>query len=183
MSDQFSRPSSAGPEGQAAQRPGEPGHADEAPRLHIDSDWKAQAQAEKERLTQLEKEREKERPRGGPDDLPPAEFKTLVGVLATQAVMSLGGYQDQSGRAIVDLGGAKFMIDLLDVLAEKTKNNLEKDEAEELKNTTSQLRARFVQLANIVARQMAAQPEGGAADLGAAASTKLRPGGPGIVQP
>jgi hypothetical protein len=153
-----------------------------APKLHIDSDWKAQAQAEKDRLAKMEQEREKERPKGGrtpgapvgPDELPPADFRTLVGVLASQAVMSLGGYADpQSGRVIVDLQGARLTIDLLGVLEEKTKGNLATEEADELRQVLAELRSRFVHFANLVAQQqqrMAADPTAGAVPPGSGAA-------------
>ncbi|MCA9286662.1 MAG: DUF1844 domain-containing protein [Phycisphaerales bacterium] len=160
----------------------------EPSRLHIDTDWKAQAQAEKERLSQKEKEREKERPRsGGPDDLPPSDFKSLVGVLASQALMSLGGYADPAtGRAVVDLGGAKFVIDLMEVLEQKTKGNLSSEEAEELKSVIGQLQSRFVQITGMVARQMAAKAgseSAGAGPLGGADPGAASGAGPRIVQP
>jgi hypothetical protein len=136
------------------------------PRLHIDSDWKAQAQAEKERLARIEAEREKEREArgGGSDDLPPADFKSLVGVLASQALMGLGSYADQQGRVVVDLLGSRFSIDLLGVLEEKTKGNLSDEEAKELAAVLGELRSRFVQIATIVAQQSRAGTGAGAAD-------------------
>jgi hypothetical protein len=144
-----------------------------APKLHIDSDWKAQAQAEKERLAKLEEERAKERgPRGGDPaegEMPPADFKSLVGVLASQAMMGLGAYGDENGRVVVDLIGARFAIDLLGVLEEKTKGNLTADEAKDLSTVLAQLRSRFMQIATLVAQQMASR--GGAA------------GGPGSAAP
>jgi len=129
------------------------------PKLHIDSDWKAQAQAEKERLAQKEHEREagkKSAGPGGPDDLSPAEFRTLVSMMASQALMALGGYGDQkSGKVMVDLPGAKLAIDLIAVLEEKTKGNLSAEESAELAEILAAVRSRFVYFLEIVARQQA----------------------------
>lgn len=137
--------------------------ADETPKLHIDMDWKAQAQAEKERLAKEEAEREQKRGPAGSGEMPPADFKSLVGLLASQAMMGLGMFADQkSGRVIVDLEGARFNIDLLGVIEEKTKGNLENEEAEELKQLVQELRQRYVQIARIVSEQMAAQGASGA---------------------
>ena len=72
---------------------------DPAPKLHIDSDWKAEAQAEKERLAaqeQLREEQKSTQPGPGPAGLPEASFKTLVGVLASQALMGLGTIELES---------------------------------------------------------------------------------------
>lgn len=128
--------------------------SDDAPRLHVDSDWKAQAQAEKERLA----EREASRPAPAGSDAgepPPADFRTLVATLASQAMMGLGAYGDpQTGRVVIDLAGAQFAIDLLGVLEEKTKGNLSAEESKELTEILAQLRARFVQIARLVEAQM-----------------------------
>lgn len=132
---------------------------DDAPKLHIDADWKEQAQAEKEKLSQKIDDSPRQ---PGPDELPPADMRALVGSLASQALMGLGAYADpQTGRAMIDLMGSRFAIDLLGVLEEKTKGNLTPEESEELKEVLAHLRARFVQIARMVAAQM--QRDGGAA--------------------
>ena len=126
--------------------------SDDTPRIHVDSDWKAEAQAEKERLVEVSAK--KEAPKS---DLPPDDFKGLMGVLASQAIMGLGAYTDpQTGGVVIDLPGAKFAIDLLAILEEKTVGNITEDEAGELKNILNELRSRFVQIAQLVAQQAAA---------------------------
>lgn len=157
---------------------------DETPKLHIDSDWKAQAQAEKDRLSEKESARAassagaQHRGQPGPQhgaqygaqdgdhpdegELPPADFRALVATLASQAMMGLGAYADpQSGRAVIDIQGAQFAIDLLGVIEEKTRGNLTADEASELTEILAQLRARFVQIAKLVAAQMQREMAGG----------------------
>ena len=134
--------------------------SDETPKLHIDSDWKAQAQAEKERLAEKEAARASQPGQGGEGEMPPASFQTLVATLASQAMMGLGAYGDpQTGRVVIDLVGAQFAIDLLGVVEEKTRGNLDPEEAKELSEVLAHLRARFVQIAKLVAAQM--QREGG----------------------
>lgn len=133
---------------------------EDAPKLHIDSDWKAEAQAEKERLAQKASAQAEEKAQGGgaaPGELPPADFKALMGILVSQAIMGLGAYTDpESGGVVIDLPGAKFAIDLLAVLEEKTAGNLSDDEAKELGTVVNELRSRFVQIAQLVAQQQAA---------------------------
>jgi hypothetical protein len=103
--------------------------------------------------------------------LPKAEFRSLMGILAQQAIMGLGVMADQqTGRVVVDLEGSRFSIDLLDVLEQKTRGNLSKDEADELKQILAELRSRYVQISNLVARQMAAQAE---AQMKAVSESKL----------
>ena len=131
---------------------------DPAPKLHVDTDWKAEAQAEKERLAAKSAEAAAA-DKGGADGrgLPEASFRTLVGTLASQAVMGLGAMVDPETKGVVvDLEGARFAIDLLGVMEEKTKGNLDETEASELQQVLSELRARYVQVAQLVSEQMAA---------------------------
>ncbi len=152
------------------------GMNDEAPKLHIDSDWKAQAQAEKDRLAQKESARSAQAgsqhgAQGQPEEgeLPPADFRALVATLASQAMMGLGASADpQTGRAMIDIIGAQFAIDLLGVIETKTKGNLTAEEAAELTEILAQLRARFVQIAKLVAAQMQREMTMGGAGLTAA---------------
>jgi hypothetical protein len=140
-----------------------------APKLHIDSDWKAEAQREKERLAKKEQATKpaatSAAAKGGAGaaasrgELPEASFRSLVGMLASQAIMGLGAMADQqTNRVIVDLEGSRFAIDMLDVLEQKTKGNLTEEEAKELRQILAELRSRYVQIAQLVARQMAAAP-------------------------
>jgi hypothetical protein len=143
------------------------------PQLHIDSDWKAQAQAEKERLAQKEQEKAGSKP--GPDEMPPPDFKGVIGMLAYQAMSGLGIMADQrTGRVVVDLVGSRYYIDLLSVLEQKTKGNLTPEESKELTQVLAELRSRFVQLAQLVAQQapdLTAEPKSGPAPAAAAAPT------------
>ena len=135
----------------------------EEPKIQIDSDWKAEAQAEKERLAKKEQNKAEREPDRRPGELPPADFRALVGTLASQAIMGLGALGDQkTGRVVIDLGTARFSIDLLSVLEEKTKGNISEEEAKELAQTLAELRARFVQISNLVAQQSVAEAQGGA---------------------
>ncbi len=135
----------------------------EEPKIQIDSDWKAEAQAEKERLAEVEQTKAEREPDRQPGELPPADFRALVGTLASQAIMGLGAYGDQkTGRVVIDLGTARFSIDLLGVLEEKTKGNISQEEATEIAQTLTELRARFVQISNLVAQQSMAEAQGGA---------------------
>jgi hypothetical protein len=158
------------------------------PKLHIDSDWKAEAQKERERLAQKEQERSAKpgpgaRGERGEQELPEASFRTLVSMLASQAIMGLGAMADpQTNRVIIDLEGAKLSIDLLDVLELKTKGNLDEEEAKELRHMLAELRNRFVQITQLVARQMSAQQAGGGAG-GASANLGAVPGNPSPMPP
>jgi hypothetical protein len=156
--------------------------SDETPRLHIDSDWKAQAQAEKERLAEKEAARAVEAGAEGMGELPPADFRALVATLASQAMMGLGAYADpQSGRVVIDVVGAQFAIDLLGVIEEKTKGNLTDEESKELGEILAQLRARFVQIAKLVAAQMQREMAAGGGPAVAGSIGMGAPGMPGAT--
>lgn len=168
---------------QAGSPAGTPANTPAAGKLNVDSDWKAQAQAEKERLAQREEERAHKREgrgRAEGEEFPPADFKALAGMLASQALMGLGAYGDEEGRMIIDLPGSRFAIDLLAVLEEKTKGNLTPDETQELTSMLAQLRARFMQLATAVAQHMQARAAGGdlAGPGGASVAGRISGGGP-----
>ena len=79
--------------------------------------------------------------------------------------MGLGAYTDpQTGGVVIDLPGAKFAIDLLGVLEEKTKGNLSAEEADEIAKVVTELRSRFVQVAQLVAQQQQAEAGGAGMD-------------------
>lgn len=132
----------------------------DAPKIIVDSDWKSQAQAEKERLAEEEARRNPPTAPGGRAEraeLPPADFSALVGILVTQALMYLGGIADRkSGAAIFDPDMARFYIDLLATLEQRTKGNLTDAETRDLEGAIHELRLRFVELTQAVARQAAA---------------------------
>jgi hypothetical protein len=168
------------------------------PQLHVDSDWKAQAQAEKERLAasdaaRVAKQASASAPRGGVVDgtgearatgEPAApDFRSLVDMLAMQAVMYMGGMADKtSGRAVFDPDYSRHMIDLLAVVEEKTRGNLAPDEEQDLKMVLNELRMRYVELLKLVAQQ-AMTGGGGAGGPGAPGAKGIAAGGigPGIA--
>ena len=134
-----------------------------APKLVVDSDWKNEAQAEKDKMAEAAKTAEaKAGKAGGQRELPPADFKTLVGTMVTQAGMYLGWFPDAQGRAVVSMEYAKFHIDLIGVLAEKTKGNITTEELAELLEALQELRGQFVEVGRAVAQSAAEKLKGGA---------------------
>jgi hypothetical protein len=119
-------------------------------KIIIDEDWKQQAQKEKEILAAQEKaEREKaprDKSRRGP--LPKGDFAALISMLVTQALFALGVLQveGQEGKE-PDLELAKYNIDMLETIVEKTKGNLTEEEKKVLENTLSQIRMAYVKVA------------------------------------
>ena len=80
-------------------------------------------------------------------DLEPVTFSTFVLGLSTQALLHLGEIEGPlAGKVERDLGAAKDIIDVLGVLREKTRNNLEQAEERLLDSILYDLRMRYVAL-------------------------------------
>jgi hypothetical protein len=79
--------------------------------------------------------------------LPPATFEFLVFSLKMQAEMRLGLLKLGEGMdEEVNLPAARHAIDMLAMIAEKTKGNLSLDEQRLVENSLTELRFRFVQV-------------------------------------
>jgi hypothetical protein len=69
------------------------------------------------------------------------DIRTIVVLLATQGMIRLGEIPDPlSGRAVLDEQGARFFIDLLGTLQEKTGDRLSAEEAAFLSDALDNLR-------------------------------------------
>lgn len=120
----------------------------EEPKIIIDEDWKQQAQKDKEKTAKQEKtEKRKEKPEFRP--LPKGDFSTLVSMLVSQTLFALRLLHPKDEQPQLNLELAKFNIDLLEVLAEKTKGNLSDEEKQMLENSLDELRMAYVKIAGI----------------------------------
>ena len=79
--------------------------------------------------------------------LPPPTFEFLVFSLKMQAEMRLGliGLGEEK-QETPDLPAARHAIDMLAMLAEKTRGNLSLEEQRLVENSVTELRFRFVQI-------------------------------------
>ena len=76
-----------------------------------------------------------------------ASFSVLVMSIASSAAMSLGlAPNPQTNKLEKDKPMAKFNIDLLVLLQQKTKNNLSEDESRFLETIVSDLQIKFIDL-------------------------------------
>lgn len=74
-----------------------------------------------------------------------ASLSVLIMSLASSAVMAMGLAPDpQTGKTSKDKNMARFNIDLLVVLQQKTKGNLSADESQFLDNLINDLQMKFV---------------------------------------
>jgi hypothetical protein len=132
----------------------------EEKKIIIDEDWKTKAQKEKEALKAKENigksadakvmadKKEKEPRQEQQYPLPKGDFGSLISLLATQAMFAMGVISTEKDKEPKkDLRLAKFHIDILESLEEKTKGNLSQQEQKFLSDTLSQLRMGFVNMA------------------------------------
>jgi len=101
---------------------------------NIDETWKETIAKENETL------------KNQGDFIPPEpDFGFFVTTIALQASISLGVVANPAtGKTEESLPQAKFVIDTLAVLKEKTKNNLTKEESELLENVLYELRVQYI---------------------------------------
>jgi len=84
----------------------------------------------------------------------PVSFSTFLLGLSTQALLHLGEIEDPtSGRVERDLGAAKHVIDILGILKDKTRSNLEPAETQLLDAVLYDLRMRYVELVRGTSRE------------------------------
>jgi uncharacterized protein DUF1844 len=151
--------------------------AEEQPSLHIDTDWKKQAQEEKRKLAEQEKAKAEQAKvpvapppfastapaaagagasaqsratagRPGQRELPPPSFAALVQSIVTQILFYLGDLSPRGSEPQINLDMAKHQIDILGILEEKTKNNLNDDEKHLLDAALYETRMRYVSVSS-----------------------------------
>jgi hypothetical protein len=137
----------------------------EEKKIFIDEDWKSQVEREKQAATQdnaacepgsVSSRSESQTPPtnigGSPTDysdddppMPPASIGMLMSSLATEALLSLGQFPHPvTGETKLRRHQAKYLINTLAMLQEKTAGNLTSDEALALDDILHQLRMAFV---------------------------------------
>lgn len=145
-------------------------------KIIIDEDWKSQVEAEQEAAKQAEEASDpttdesvaevvEEGPTeatadasaasaegaaaGSPEDptMPPASIGMLMSSLATEALISMGQFpHPASGETVLRKNQAKYLVDTLEMLKEKTKGNLTSEEETALSDVLHQLRMAFIQI-------------------------------------
>jgi len=118
-------------------------------KIIVDEDWKQQAQKEKEILAAQEEAKKKETGEDKAEQapLPKGNFAALISMLTTQALFAMGVLKVEGQEKKPDLELAKYNIDMLETLEEKTKGNLTEEEKKVLENTLSQVRMAYVKVA------------------------------------
>ena len=120
-------------------------------KIIVDEDWKSQVAAEKEEL-----KRAQSAPKASdasaasqPSALPEASFALLITSFATEAMIALGQLPHPLTQKVeTNLDQARYVIDMLQMLQEKTRGNLTTEEETVLKDLLHQLRLAFVAVQN-----------------------------------
>ncbi len=146
--------SPGGPQKPTQPEPGKPGAKPEAGKappsgaggaenklFAADESWKAEAQKEKEKLQERAAREEEER------DIPPPSFLAFVSDLGLQAMLALGLAEIRgTGGPRIDLPAARYTIDLLGILDEKTRGNLTPEEDRHFHDLLSNLRVTYARI-------------------------------------
>ena len=118
----------------------------------------------------------------GGDRLPSMSFERLTQSLYTQALMLLGGGAQPGEQPRVDILGARQTIDMLAVIADKTKGNLSPAEDKLMQSALFDLRLGFLEITQALARQAAQRQPTGPGPLGGPGTPGSFTGGPRIVR-
>lgn len=122
----------------------------EEKKIFVDEDWKTKVQSEKE---DLERQMETDAETGGDGDsgpadslpMPHASFEVHLSMLATEAAIAMGQLRHSaSGEPEKNLEQARYLIDTIEMLEEKTRGNLTDQETTGLQDLLHQLRMLFV---------------------------------------
>ena len=119
-------------------------------KIIVDEDWKSQVEREREEAARKKSGAEPAHAaEASPEvELPPASLISLASGLAFQATAFLGLLPDPvSGKPEKNLPQAKHLIDMLEVLQQKTEGNRTPEETEDLEGMLHQLRMAYVQVA------------------------------------
>jgi hypothetical protein len=95
------------------------------------------------------------------DESRKVSFSDFVFLQSQQALMSLGQFPNpMTGKYEENLFVAQYVIDILSMLREKTKGNLDENEAKLLENVLHELRMTYVEKAQEAGKKGTAKPEG-----------------------
>jgi Domain of unknown function (DUF1844) len=96
----------------------------------------------------------------GADRPPVVSFEQIVQSIYMTAIMQLGGGTPEGQQPKIDLMGARQSVDMLSIVAEKTKGNLTAPEAQMMDNALFELRMGFLEVTQALARSAQRTPPG-----------------------
>ena len=128
---------------------------DEPVKKRVDESWKEQAAREKQAATgAAASPSAPSSPAGAPqaasaaagrEEMPEARFDLFVSGLAMETLIALGDMPHPATRKrAVNVTQAKYLVDVLGIIEEKTRGNLSVDEEKLLQDALYQLRMRYL---------------------------------------
>jgi hypothetical protein len=90
---------------------------------------------------------------------PPVTFEHLVQQFYVSAMIQMGAGTQEGQRPRVDILGARQTIDMLAILAEKTKGNLSETEDRTLQTVLFEVRMAFLELTSMITLQGMQPPQ------------------------
>jgi Domain of unknown function (DUF1844) len=81
-------------------------------------------------------------------------FQMLINFVAQNAAMLLGAYPDPRGQTMLDLEGARELIDMLDALRDATRGNLAPDDDRLLLDVLGSLKLSYMEMTKAAAKAM-----------------------------
>ena len=133
------------------------------PKIIIDEDWKSQVEAEKEAAKTVKSPPpDAEAPAAEAESvdppMPPASFAMLIQSLVAEAMIALGQLpHPATGEITPRRNQAKYLIDTIEMLREKTLGNVSAEESAGVEQVLHQLRMAFVAMPNAPADGAASQ--------------------------
>ena len=91
----------------------------------------------------------------GMDHPPAMSFEQIVQSIYMTTILQLGGTTQEGQQPKIDLMGARQSIDMLAILAQKTKGNLTPTESQLLENALFEVRMGFLEVTQALARSAA----------------------------
>ena len=118
-------------------------------KIIVDEDWKGQVEREREAASKVAAAEPAAPAQAAADvELPPASLSFLASSLSFEAPILLGLMPHPSnGKLEKNLPQAKHVIDMLEVLQQKTEGNRTPEESEDIEALLYQLRMAYVQAA------------------------------------
>ncbi len=113
----------------------------------VDESWKKTVESDKKKSVEAKPTAPPETSRDKTRELPSPDFVSFVATLAAQVMMALGEIPNpMTQKKETDLPQAKYLIDLINLLKEKTKGNLDETENKNLEGMLANLQMAYVKM-------------------------------------
>jgi len=113
----------------------------------VDESWKENVEKEKSNIDKQPKPSAEQD--AAQEQLPPMDFTMFLSSLGMQALIALGEVENPvTNKKEADLMQAKYLIDIVGMMQEKTKGNLTDTEAKALDQILYELRSKYISIYN-----------------------------------